>query len=110
MKIINYRNITYAEVEKILRSLLDKGIKLDQLAIRVLEYVTKFNKCERAEELVKRLTALGLKEITAVMISNVVPQTIDELKSLMNFEGEMPSEDKLNEILSIVKELCAKTE
>ena len=106
MKILNYRNITYAEVEKILRDLLNKGVKLDQLAIRVLEYVSKFNKCENAEELVKKLVSMGLKEITAVMISNVVPQTIDELKSLMNFEGEIPNEDKLKSILNIIKELC----
>ncbi len=107
MRIINYRNIPYAEVERIIRELMERKVELDQITMRVFEYVSKFNRCKRAEDLVKALKDMGFKEITAVIIANIVPKSIDELKVLMIFEGEIPSEERLNEVLSKVKEICS---
>ncbi|OYT49123.1 MAG: hypothetical protein B6U85_00175 [Desulfurococcales archaeon ex4484_42] len=106
MRIINYKNIPYAEVARIIRKLMERGVELDQITMRVYEYVSKFTKCERASELVNILTSMRLKEITAVIIANILPRSIDELRALMNFEDEIPSEDKLNEILSKINEVC----
>ncbi len=106
MKIINYRNIPYAEVTKIIKGLMEKGVELDQITMRVYEYVSKFTKCKKASELVSTLTSAGLREITAVIIANILPRSVDELKALMNFEDEIPGEDKLNEILSKINEVC----
>jgi len=39
MKVINYRNVTYSEVEKIISELKNKGLELDQITMRVYEYV-----------------------------------------------------------------------
>jgi len=106
MRIINYRNIPYDTVAKLIKELIEKNVELDQLTMRVNEYVNKFNKCRNAEELVNELKNLGLLEITSVMVANVAPKTLDELKSLMNFEPNVPSEDKLEEIIELIKRKC----
>lgn len=107
MKIINYRNIPYDTVARLIRELIEKNVELDQLTMRVNEYVNKFNKCSNAEELVSKLKSLGLLEITSVMIANIAPKTVGELKALMNFEADIPPEDKLNEIIELVKNMCS---
>jgi len=107
MKIINYRNIPYDTVARLIRELIEKNVELDQLTMRVNEYVNKFNKCSNAEELVSKLKSLGLLEITSVMIANIAPKKVDELKALMNFEADIPPEDKLNEIIELVKNMCS---
>ena len=106
MKIINYRNIPYSTVAKLIRELIDKNVELDQLTMRVNEYVNKFNKCQNAEELVAELKNLGLLEITSVMVANIAPKSVDNLKSLMNFEPDIPPEDKLEEIIELIKRKC----
>ena len=106
MRIINYRNIPYDTVAKLIKELIEKNVELDQLTMRVNEYVNKFNKCRNAEELVNELKNLGLLEITSVMVANVAPKTLDELKSLMNFEPNAPSEDKLEKVIELIKSKC----
>jgi len=106
MRIINYRNIPYDTVAKLIKELIEKNVELDQLTMRVNEYVNKFNKCRNAEELVNELKNLGLLEITSVMVANVAPKTLDELKSLMNFEPNVPSEDKLEKVIELIKSKC----
>ena len=107
MKTLHSRNVPNSLVVKILRELQEKGFELDQLAIRVGEYVTKFNKCEKGEELVEDLVSMGLKEITAVLIANIVPQNPDEVKALSNFEPELPDEDTIQKILEKVADYCS---
>jgi len=106
MKIINYRNIPYSTVAKLIRELIDKNVELDQLTMRVNEYVNKFNKCQNAEALITDLKNLGLLEITSVMVANIAPKSVDNLKSLMNFEPDIPPEDKLEEIIELIKKKC----
>jgi len=106
MRIKSYRNVTYDTVIKIIEDLKSKGIELDSLSIRVSEYLHKFTKCDKGEELVKALIEKGLNEITSVMIANIVPKNIDELRSLLNFETQTFNEEKLNEILALVNSFC----
>ncbi len=106
MKIVDYRNIPYSEVKKILERLREEGVELDQLAMSVLEYVSKFSKCSNAEELVSELLKLGLKEITAVLIANLKPTSLEELRILLTFEPEAPEKDVLENIISIVNKYC----
>jgi DNA-directed RNA polymerase subunit F len=106
MKIIDSRNLTYLEVAKIIDEIKSKGYELDQLAIRVNEYANKFNKCKGAQSLVKELLEIGLKEISAVMIANIVPQNEDEVKALLNFEHEIPDAEVIKKILEKVKAHC----
>lgn len=107
MKTLQSRNVPNSLVVKILKEIQEKGFELDQLAIRVSEYANKFNKCSRGEELVEELTSMGIKEITAVLIANIVPKTPDEVKALSNFEPELPDEETINKILEKVSEYCS---
>jgi len=106
MKIISYRNIPCSTVAKLIKKLIDENVELDQLTMRVYEYVNKFNKCKEAEKLADELKNLGFLEITSVMIANIVPKTLDELRALMNFEAEIPPKEKLEEVLELVKSIC----
>ncbi len=106
MKILNTRNLTYPEVSAILDGIRSRGYELDQLALRVHEYVKKFSKCQRWEKLVEELTAMGLKEISVAMITNIAPKSEEEVKALLNFEVEELSTDKIKEILEKVSQYC----
>ncbi len=108
MKIVNYRNITYSEVYKMISKLRNERYELDQITVRVHEYVGKFSKCPKAEDLVKELVNTGLKEITAVMIANIVPKEPDEVRILLNFEGRSFDTKEIESILNKVKEFCAE--
>ncbi len=110
MRIVNYRNITYSEVYKIIGKLRDSKYPVDQITVRVHEYAEKFSKCSRAEELVKELKKMGLLEITAVMIANIVPKDPDEVRILLNFESRSLSSEDIGSILSKVKEFCLESD
>ncbi|RLG82124.1 MAG: hypothetical protein DRO09_01015 [Thermoprotei archaeon] len=109
LKITDYKNVPYGKILDVIKELLLSGRELDQIALRVNEYVNKFNKCSNYESALKKLLELGLKDVTAVLIVNIVPSTIDELKPLMNFEGEVPSKDKLEEIIKVIKSECIQS-
>ncbi|MEM1796916.1 MAG: hypothetical protein QXM97_04175, partial [Zestosphaera sp.] len=74
MKIISSQNITYAKIQKMIEELAEKGVELESIELRVLDYLRKFNKCKQGDELVKELEKRGFNEITAVMIANIVPK------------------------------------
>ncbi len=107
MRVKSYRNVTYDTVIKIIEDFKSRGLELDSLSMRVFEYLRKFTKCNKGEELVKALMEKGLNEITSVMIANIVPKNIDELKSLLTFETQTFNEEMLNEILSLVNSFCS---
>ena len=107
MKILKTHNVPNSVVVKVLSEIQEKGFELGQLALRVNEYSVKFNKCDRGEELVEALVEMGLKEITAVLIANIVPKDEEELRALTNFEAETPEPEKMKEILGKVQELCS---
>jgi len=106
MKLLSSRNATHAEVQKILESLVEEGVELESIEMRVLDYLRRFNKCRRGDELAKKLEELGFSEITAVIISNVVPRDLETLKILLNFESKTLEEGFLNEVLSTVATYC----
>ncbi|MGC8974757.1 MAG: RNA polymerase Rpb4 family protein [Thermoprotei archaeon] len=108
MKIISSRNITYAETQKILEDLAGRGVELRSIELRVLDYLRRFNKCRKADELVKELEKQGLNEITAVMIANIVPKDTEALKILLNFENKSFEEESLNEIVKTVSAYCSE--
>jgi len=107
MKILKSRNVPNSVVVKILSEIQEKQFDLGQLALRVNEYSVKFNKCPNGEQLVEALLDLNLKEITAVLIANIVPKDKEEVRALTNFEAETPSPEKIEAILNKVKEFCS---
>jgi len=106
MRIISSKNLTNGEVLEILEDLKARTYELDQLALRVEDYVRRFNKCKRNKELVEELINRGFKEITATLIANIAPQKVEELRALTTFEAESLPEERLKEVLSLISSYC----
>lgn len=74
---------------------------------RVYEYASKMVRCVNGDEVVNRLIKLGLKEITAVMLVNNCPKSVDEIKLLLNFEGKTFKDEELDKVLEVLSSCCS---
>ncbi len=108
MKIKNVRNIPNPTVVKVLEDLERMNIELTQLAIRVREYAKKFSKCAKAEELVSKLKELGLDDVTAVVIANIVPKTPDEVRVIYDKKAKPLDEEMIKKILDLTASYCVE--
>ncbi|MFP3211024.1 MAG: RNA polymerase Rpb4 family protein [Thermocladium sp.] len=104
-RISNYEDISNAEALAILRSIIanyGSSPKLDA----VLEYLSKFSKVsnEDAKNMIKELEEkFGITKITAIQLVNILPKSIDEIKSIISSEkGEFKNEE-LQEMLNILQ-------
>ena len=95
-------------MQKMIEDLVERGVELESIELRVLDYLRRFNKCKRASELVEELKKRDFNEITAVMIANIVPKDIETLKILLNFENRTHDEESLNEIIKMTSEYCSE--
>ncbi len=108
MKIKSVRNIPNPTVVKVLENLERMNIELTQLAIRVKEYAKRFSKCARAEELVAKLKELGLDDVTAVVIANIVPQTPDEVRVIYDKRTKPLDNETIKKILDLTALYCVE--
>jgi DNA-directed RNA polymerase subunit F len=109
MELLSYKHLTYSEVARLLKKLIDSGEKVSHMVSRVYEYVSKLSKCSGSDEVISELTSrLGLKEITAVMLVNNCPNNVDEVRIYLNFEGKTFDENSLNEIVNILSKCCTE--
>lgn len=106
MKILSYKHLTYSEVVKLLKKLVDSGEGVSSMMMRVYEYVTRMNKCDRGDEIVSKLIDMGFKEVTAVMLVNNCPKSLDEVRVMLNFEDRTPDTDVLEKVLEILGSCC----
>ncbi|MCS7108150.1 MAG: hypothetical protein RMH77_01040 [Sulfolobales archaeon] len=105
MELLTYRHLTYSEVVEILRKLMESK-EFSHMVSRVYEYASKMVKCVDGAKVVEELVKLGLKEITAVMLVNNCPNSVDEILTLLNFEGRTSEQEELNKISEILKSCC----
>jgi DNA-directed RNA polymerase subunit F len=107
MSVLEKRDITLAEVKKILEA---KGENLDPLQRRVLDYVSKFSKLEYEDsiKMVEELTQDNMVEKSvAVQIANCLPSTLEELRVFLGRQ-KIISEEDLNKIMKIVEKYAHK--
>ncbi len=108
MKVLSFKHLTYSEVAKLIKKLMDyEGSSVSHMVSRVFEYVSKLSKCKEPEPVLNELTNLGLKEVTAVMLVNNCPNSVDEVRALLNFEEKTADDELLNRILEIVGKCCS---
>ncbi|MEZ0393623.1 MAG: RNA polymerase Rpb4 family protein [Desulfurococcaceae archaeon] len=95
-------------LEQALSEIVSKGGTPSQLLMRTLNYLKKFSKVppEKAPELYDELLRQGLKASTAVMIINVCPQSVDDLRLLLEGEERIFDSEFMNDILNKVKLYC----
>lgn len=100
---------TYAILKKVAERMHSETGTLSLLISRVLEYLAKNHKVppEKAEELRSYLSSKGLREETIIILMNICPSTLDELRYLMEFEKTLPEQSILEEILSKLNEYCS---
>jgi len=114
VEIIEEKHLTnpeaYALLKKALERILKSEATLPQLLAKTLEYLKKFSKTspEAAVALREKLAGYGLREETIVMIVNICPETLDELRPLLELEEKFVETEKATEILNTVKEYCGK--
>jgi len=98
------RFLTIPEAHQILQK-IDIG-KADQIQKRTLDYTSKFAKAtsENAKKLRKELeTECGLSEGEAVEVVNVMPKSIEELRTFTSGWRKLLPTETLDKILKILK-------
>jgi DNA-directed RNA polymerase subunit F len=96
--------LTIAEAHQILQKI--DVAKADQIQKRTLDYTSKFAKAtpESAKRLRKELeTECGLSEEEAVEVVNVMPRSIEELRTFTSGWRKLLPTETLDKILKILK-------
>jgi DNA-directed RNA polymerase subunit F len=99
----------YLILKKIVSKIQEKEESVPPLLMKTLNYLSKFTEKinpEAASSLRKTLEQYGLKPETIIMIMNICPQTLDELRILLVLEEKVIDTDTANEILGHVKTYC----
>jgi len=103
-RIILKQRIPISMAKKILESINEA--ELGEFQRRTLEYARKFSKIspEKSNDLVKELIKkFQLEESIAVQIANSIPETIEELRSIVAVKGKVITSDQLTGILELIK-------
>jgi len=110
LEIIESKEVPLPVVKKILeKRLSEEEPSLMQRA--TYDHAVKFSKlpADKAMELMNRLQEeFNLSGITAAQIVNIMPKTIDELRTLMVTENRIFLPSELEKMLSIILEYCEK--
>lgn len=104
IKALKEKNITLIEVKKI----LEEKSKKEELTIMeqtTLEYVRKFSKLEYEEavKLMEELRKFGISEFGAIQIVNILPTTVEELRTILMKEETELTPEALKEIVKLIK-------
>ncbi len=110
-EIVEFHDIPIPVAKKYLeeyQETVTKYSEVPELIRSMLEYATQVSKCdpENAEKVYRELVNMGFKEITAAMIVNIRPRVLDELRTLLVFETEVPEEDVLKKVLELLDTYC----
>ncbi len=103
-KIIDEENITIAEAKHILEKAL-KGEEVGEFQRRTADYLMKFAKLEvqQAKKLVKELVKqFQIEDVEAVQLVNCMPESIDEIRTILAGKGKVIETEKLKGILNLL--------
>ncbi len=105
MKVVEKKYIPISEAKDILKE-SKRELYEQKLAY---EYAKQFSKLkpEKAKELMEKLQALNipkLKEEMIVKIVDILPETIDELRTILTTSELSFKADEINKIYEVVKE------
>ncbi len=112
VEIVEEKMVSNAEAYKLLKKVVDKIMEREGsvpiLLSKTLEYLSKFSKIDpdSAQGLRKILEKYGLKQETIIMIMNICPKTIDELRTLLDFEEKVMETETIEEIIESIKPYC----
>jgi len=103
VKVLKERSVTLAEVKRILE---EKGEREELTTIEqtTLEYARKFAKIdhEAAAKLVSELVGCGISEEAAIQVANIMPESTEELRTILMREEVELTPEFLTRVLEIV--------
>ena len=104
MRVVDEVEVAIPTVKKILEELDSKGVELDPLQRRVLDYVSKFSKLppEDAEKVVEKLVEAGVERDVAIQMVNCLPKSVEEVRVFIG-RHRIISEETLKKILDIIR-------
>jgi len=103
IKVLKERDITLVEVKKILEEKSkEEGLTIIEQA--TLEYVRKFSKLpyEQALKLIEELKKYGISETGSIQVVNIVPETVEELRTILMKEEVELTPETLKEIIELI--------
>ncbi|MEM2123705.1 MAG: hypothetical protein QXE79_08755 [Candidatus Bathyarchaeia archaeon] len=108
--IMNVEEITIAEAREFMEK--SEG-ELSEFQRRAYEYAVRFAKIEGgpAKKLVKMLVekcALSRKE--AIQVTNCLPSTVEELRTILTVKGKIVTAEHLENILATIKRIAGGAE
>ncbi len=110
-RVIKAKDIPNSVAKQLLEQRLNDDTPPTEQQRITYEYLTKFSKLkpEVAEELVEKLVSEFLiSRATAVQIANIVPKSIEELRTILAPERRVFTKEDLEKMLSIVNEAASK--
>ncbi|RLG81055.1 MAG: DNA-directed RNA polymerase subunit F [Thermoprotei archaeon] len=112
LEVIEERALSNAEAYKILRKIVDKIAEKEGAAplllVKTLEYLKKTTKIDpdSAEALRELLSKYKLREESIIMIMNICPTTVDELRTLLELEERVIETETAREIVETIRQYC----
>ncbi len=105
-KVLKREEATISTVKEFLEKLRERA-ELSPMQRVTLDYASKLAKLprEKAEALIDRLMEeFKLSRFTAVQIANILPKTIEELRTLLVIEGRIFLTSELGKMLNVIRE------
>jgi DNA-directed RNA polymerase subunit F len=102
-EIVKEEEVTLPKVKMLLEQ-RQKGGELSHLQKITYDYASKFSKidAEKADALLSRLKEEGISGTLATQIVNVLPTSVEELRTIFSAESRPILPSELEKILSII--------
>ncbi|MFZ8792228.1 MAG: RNA polymerase Rpb4 [Thermosphaera aggregans] len=98
------------ELKKVIDRLQAQGAPIPLLLTRTYDYLKRFSKIpyERVGEVKEFLRSKDLREESIIMIVNMCPKTVDELRPLLELEDKTLETSVAEEILNFMSQYCVE--
>jgi DNA-directed RNA polymerase subunit F len=98
------------ELKKVIDRLQAQGAPIPLLLTRTYDYLKRFSKIpyERVGGVKEFLRSKGLREESIIMIVNICPKTVDELRPLLELEDKTLETSVAEEISNFMSQYCVE--
>lgn len=98
------------ELKKVIERLQVQGAPIPLLLTRTYEYLKRFSKIpyEKVGEVKEFLKSKGLREESIIMIINICPKNLDELRPLLELEEKTVETQVAEEIVNYLDNYCVE--
>ncbi|MHC1601183.1 MAG: RNA polymerase Rpb4 family protein [Candidatus Nezhaarchaeales archaeon] len=105
MKVIKIKEISLSMARDLLEA-RQKRAPLESYQLSALYHASKFSKLpsDKTEKLIEELTAnFKISRVVAIQIANILPLTIQELRTLLAKESKVFLTEDLEKMLEVIK-------